>query len=279
MAAAVMPRYHTAMSTEVPDGGPSPVMLAGSSSPAVTLSALLFSVVDSIAAPRPRAARYTAATAFGRLVTAASTTPPVMICGTPKWLPSAVAARSMATLASTTTTRAATASSTSTRRPCGGWMISSSSCSSSEMATASHDCQRRAIGRRPSRSRPTPRMIRYGSNTRSTAARPAAGGMAPVVVIRQTAATQSPTTPPSRTTLRCRAMLPATRAPRPSNAARLNTFEPMMTPAPTFCWCWDRAATAEVISGASAARAASTPSSASDRPSRSPIRSSLVTSR
>ena len=83
-AAAVSTRYHTAISTEWTDTGPSPVMLAGSSRPAVTLSALLFSVVLSMAAPRPRTARYTAATAFGRLVTAASTTPPVTICGTPK---------------------------------------------------------------------------------------------------------------------------------------------------------------------------------------------------
>ena len=75
------------MSTEWTDGGPSPVMVAGSSSPAATLSALLFSVVLSMAAPRPRAARYTAATAFGRLVTAASTTPPVTICGIPKCVP------------------------------------------------------------------------------------------------------------------------------------------------------------------------------------------------
>ena len=57
------------------------MIVAGSSSPAVTFSVLLFSVVLSMAAPRPRAARYTAATAFGRLVTPASTTPPVTICG------------------------------------------------------------------------------------------------------------------------------------------------------------------------------------------------------
>ena len=89
------------------------MIVAGSSSPAVTLSALLFSVVLSMAAPRPRAARYTAATAFGRLVTAASTTPPVTICGTPKCVPIDVPDRSMTTLAATTTTSAAAASSTS----------------------------------------------------------------------------------------------------------------------------------------------------------------------
>src|SRR5215468_10298550 len=75
------------MRTESAEGGPRPVIAAGMSSPAVTLSALLFSVVLSMAAPRPLAARYTAATAFGRLVTAASTTPPVMISGTAKRVP------------------------------------------------------------------------------------------------------------------------------------------------------------------------------------------------
>ena len=59
--------------------------------------------------------------------------------------------------------------------------------------------------------------------------------MVPVVVTRQTTATHRAMTPLRATTLRCRAMLPATTPPRPSSAARLNTFEPMMTPAPTFC--------------------------------------------
>ncbi len=103
--------------------------------------------------------------------------------------------------------------------------------------------------------------------------------MVPVVVTRQTTATHRAMIPLRATTLRCRAMLPATTPPRPSSAARLNTFEPMMTPAPTFCWCCASAVAAEVISGASAASAATMPSSASDSPSRSPIRSSLVTRR
>ena len=98
-------------------------------------------------------------------------------------------------------------------------------------------------------------------------------------VAMERAATQTPTTPPSRTTLRCSAMAPATTAPRPRRAARLNTLEPITTPAPTLFWCSARAVTAAVISGASPARAATTPSSASDRPIRSPIRSSRVTSR
>ena len=163
------------MSTEWTDVGPSPVMVAGSSSPAATLSALLFSVVLSMAAPRPRAARYTAATAFGRLVTAASITPPVTICGIPKCVPIDVPDRSMITLAATTTTRAATARNTSRRRPCAGWMISSSSCSSSEIATASQPSQRRATGTRCSRLAPAPSRTRYGTRTASTATSPAAG--------------------------------------------------------------------------------------------------------
>ena len=58
------------------------------SSPATTLIALLFSAMLSTAAPRPRRARYTAATAFGRLVTMASTSPPVTMSATPYRCPS-----------------------------------------------------------------------------------------------------------------------------------------------------------------------------------------------
>ena len=69
------------------------------SRPTTTLRVLLFRAVLKVAAPRPRAARYTAATALGRLVTAASTSPPTTISGTAKRLPSADAARSIVTLA------------------------------------------------------------------------------------------------------------------------------------------------------------------------------------
>ena len=66
-------------------------------------------------------------------------------------------------------------------------------------------------------------------------------------------------------TLRCSRIRPATTAPRPSRAARLNTFDPMTTPAPSRCWPPATAVTAAVTSGASAASAATMPSSASER--------------
>ena len=91
-------------------------------------------------------------------------------------------------------------------------------------------------------------------------------------------AIHSASEPSKMTTLRCRRIRPATTAPSPSSAARLNTFEPSTTPVLTSCWPWVSAVTAEVISGVSAASAASRPSSASDRPSRAPTRSSRATS-
>ncbi len=92
----VSPAYHPAASVPWPEGGPSPATHAGISSPATTLIALLFRAMLSTAAPRPRRARYTAATAFGRLVTTTSTSPPVTMSATPYRCPAAVAATSMA---------------------------------------------------------------------------------------------------------------------------------------------------------------------------------------
>src|SRR5215813_4585609 len=109
----VITTYHTVMTVSCPDGWPRPTSVAGSKRPATTLRVLLFRAVLKVAAPRPRAARYTAATAFGRLVTAASTTAPVTISGTEYRAPRAVAARSMVTLATITTTSAAAAATTS----------------------------------------------------------------------------------------------------------------------------------------------------------------------
>src|SRR5258707_954631 len=97
----VSTRYQSAIRSACPDGAPSPVIVAGNSSPAVTFSALLFRVVLSTAAPRQRAGGYTAAPEWGGVVTAASPTPPMMIGGIEKWVPSRVAACSMATLAAT----------------------------------------------------------------------------------------------------------------------------------------------------------------------------------
>ena len=56
---------------------------AGIKSPAATLMVLEFNAVLSAAAPRPRRAKKTAATALGKLVTAAKTSPPTTISATP----------------------------------------------------------------------------------------------------------------------------------------------------------------------------------------------------
>src|SRR5271154_6478432 len=129
--------YHTAARIVWPDGRPSPINAAGISRPITTLRVLLFRAVLKVAAPRPRAARYTAATAFGRLVTAASTRPPTTISGIAKRFPSADAARSIVTLAATTTTSDPAAMTTSGHRPGAGRIADSSSASSSVTADRS----------------------------------------------------------------------------------------------------------------------------------------------
>jgi hypothetical protein len=63
---AVRPRYQAATRVPCHEGGPSPTRIAGSSRPTVTFRALLFSAMLSVAAPRPRTARYSAETAFGK---------------------------------------------------------------------------------------------------------------------------------------------------------------------------------------------------------------------
>ena len=85
------------------------------------------------------------------------------------------------------------------------------------------------------------------------------------------------TAPLKTTTLRCRWIRPATTAPRPNRAAKLNTLEPRTTPAPTVAWWCSNAVIEAVISGASAANAASMPSSASESPRLSPTGSSRDT--
>jgi hypothetical protein len=112
----------------------------------------------------------------------------------------------------------------------------------------------------------------------SEAPSPTETGMTRSVVARQHSATHIATNPPKIITLRWRAMKPDTIAPSPSSAARLNRFEPMTTPEPISRWCCEMAEIDEVISGASAASAATTPSNASESPMRSPTRSRRVTS-
>ena len=53
----------------------------------------------------------------------------------------------------------------------------------------------------------------------------------------------------------------------------LNTFDPTTTPTPVSLWPETTATTADEISGASAPSAVTIPSSASEKPSRSPTRS------
>ncbi len=107
---------------------------------------------------------------------------------------------------------------------------------------------------------------------------PAAGESSPSTTTRHTTAIGSATAASSTITRRCSPITPATSAPSPSSAARLNTFEPITTPAPMRDWWPAAAVTAAVISGASAASAATIPSSASLKPSRAPRRSIRETS-
>ncbi len=119
------------------------------SSPATTLIALLFSAVLSTAAPRPRRARYTAVTAFGRLVTTASTMAPVTMSATAYRCPRAVAVTSMIVLAPTTAISAPAAAIASRQVPRRGLIASASSVSSSCTAATSQRVHRTG-SRKPS---------------------------------------------------------------------------------------------------------------------------------
>src|ERR1700727_3486187 len=103
--ARVRAAYQAATRLALPPGD-RPVMAAGRKRPKATLRVLLFIASLRVAGPRPRRARWTAATALGRLVIAASTMPPVTMPGTASRVPREVAGRSMARLAATTTIRA-----------------------------------------------------------------------------------------------------------------------------------------------------------------------------
>ena len=145
--------YQPAISVVSPAGWPRPITAAGISRPMATLRVLLFMAVLKDAAPRPRAARYTAATALGRLVTAASTRPPTINSGTANRVPSADAARSIATLATITTSNDPAATATSFRLAGRGRMASPSSSSSSATADCSQLTHPWGNGRRPSPAR------------------------------------------------------------------------------------------------------------------------------
>ena len=258
-ASTVRPVYHAATSVPCPEPGPSPARAAGISSPATTLIALLFSAVLSTAAPRPRRARYTALTAFGRLVTTASTSPPVTISATAYRRPTAVTATSMTVLAPTTAISApAAATAFSPGPPAGpdrpgqlGLLL----------------VHRRHQPADPPGRQPQPlhpraahaqhRHVRHQHHGRS--ASPAAGATTAATVSRHTRATHTAGTPDRTTTRRWKPIHPATTAASPSSAARLNTLDPITTPAPTLAWPRASAVTAEVISGASATSAATSP--------------------
>ncbi len=94
-----------------------------------------------------------------------------------------------------------------------------------------------------------PRTVTYGTSATAARASPAAGATTAATASRHTAATHTAGTPARTTTRRCKPIHPATTAASPSSAARLNTLDPMITPAPTLAWPRDNAVTAEVISG------------------------------
>ena len=198
-----------------------------------------------MAAPRPRRARYTAATAFGRLVTAASTIAPTTMPGIESRVPSVDAARSIATLAPTTTARVTSATTTS---PCCAPATCATSISRSSSVMA--DRSQRDSAPPPRRSRRLAARAAYGPRAASTSTAASHAGNTPQIVATQRPATHNETAPVSTMARRWSATRPATTAPRPTSAARLNTLDPTTTPEPTSGWCPRRAATDAVISGA-----------------------------
>ena len=119
----------------------------------------------------------------------------------------------------------------------------------------------------------------YGTTTTRTKTNPTGAPRPVETATTATIATHTAVTPSRITTLRWRSILRATIAPRPSNAARLNTFDPRTMPVPMLVWPCPDAVIAEVISGESAARATSNPSVASESRNRVANRSNRVTSR
>ena len=192
--------------------------------------------------------------------------------------PRAVAATSITVLAPITTISAATAASASRQPPRRGLIASSSSVSSSWTAATSHRTHWPGSRRCSIRARRMPSTATYGTSTTMVRASPTPGPTTAPTVSRHTAAIHTAGIPARTTTRRWKPIHPATTAASPSSAARLNTLDPITMPAPTLAWPRDSAVTAEVISGASAASAATNPSQASEKPARSPSRSSRVTS-
>ncbi len=86
---ASLPEMRSSRGTTLPRASSRPTLRPGQplprarSRPTVTLSALVFIAVLSVAAPRARAARSTPATALSRLVTRARIRPPITISGIP----------------------------------------------------------------------------------------------------------------------------------------------------------------------------------------------------
>ena len=91
-------------------------------------------------------------------------------------------------------------------------------------------------GLHSSRARRIPSTAAYGTSTTAVSASPAAGPTTAATASRHTAATHTAGTPASSTTRRWKPIHPATTAANPSRAARLNTLDPITTPAPTLAW-------------------------------------------
>src|SRR5579872_7186504 len=109
-------------------------------------------------------------------------------------------------------------------------------------------------------------------------ARAATGPSMPDPDPRATKAMLTATNPSNTNTSRCNRMRPAVIAPSPRRTARLNAFEPITIPIPIVRWPRATPVMAAVISGPSAARAATRPRAASRNPRRAATRSNLETS-
>ena len=118
--------------------------------------------------------------------------------------------------------------------------------------------------RSPSRcSGLTAETSRYGTPTTATSTTATPFPYSPNSRAATTAARASPAPPSNHSPARPTRTHPAVTAPNPSSPARLNTFDPNTTPSPRSWFPPRMAVTAVAISGESAARAVSTPSSPS----------------
>src|SRR5262249_40084494 len=262
----VIPSRNHTEKRSTPDVTVSDTTSEGSASPASTLRLLLSSASLTTAAPRPCNASRTAVSTLGRLVSDASTRVPITMSETPQWLPRSVAACTIPTLDPTITAserRRTTPSILVALRA--GPPVRMASTSSSTAAT--RKCRALPHGTiRGSRAGLIDSSATYGPKTTTRRIAATIASSAPSTSAVAIPATSNAAVPLKTSPWRWTATCPATTALSPSNAARLNTFEPTTTPTPRRRWLAATAAIAVAISGASAPSAVRIPCSPSEAP-------------